>query len=205
MNDKLSQAAKDKADNMLSVGYWSHTAPDGATPWQWIKSAGYDYVNAGENLARGFNTTESIIQAWLDSQSHRANVLNQDYTEVGFAAVNGDMDGQKTTLVVAMYASPARVPNTSSVLASTSASETEQSADFWTKLRRGFQSLTPSLIVTLVLLGITTCVALLAHAYRKNLPKNLRNSWYRHHALYKIAIFAIIALSAVLSYGGGLI
>jgi hypothetical protein len=205
INDKLSQAAKNKAENMLEVGYWSHNAPDGTAPWHWIKSAGYDYINAGENLARGFNTTDSIMQAWLDSQSHRANILNRDYSEVGFAAVNGDMDGRKTTLIVAMYASPASVPNTGNVLAGTSVGETEQAVDFWTKLRRGLQSLTPSLIVTLILLGITTCVALLAHAYRKNLPKSLRQSWYRHHALYKIAIFIIIALSAVLSYGGGLI
>jgi hypothetical protein len=191
---------------MLSVDYWSHNAPDGTTPWQWIEGEGYAYTNAGENLARGFNTTEGIIDAWLESPSHRANVLNRDYTEVGFAAVNGTMSGQKTTLVVAMYARPIGAPNAGNVLASTNVGETETGQiGIFEKLRRGLQSLTPSLIVTLVLLGITTCVALLAHAYRRNLPKALRESWYRHHALYKIGIFAIIAVSAVLSYGGGVI
>jgi hypothetical protein len=206
LSDKLSDAAQKKAENMLSVGYWSHDAPDGTTPWQWIEGEGYAYVNAGENLARGFNTIDGIMDAWLDSPSHRANVLNGNYTEVGFAAVNGAMNGEKTTLVVAMYAQPVGTPNAGNVLAGTNESKIESGqSGVLTKLRRGLQSLTPSLVITLILLGITTCVALLAHAYRRRLPKALRQSWYRHHALYKIGIFAIIAVSAVLSYGGGMI
>jgi hypothetical protein len=66
-------------------------------------------------------------------------------------------------------------------------------------------SLTPSLIVILVILGITTCVALLAHTYRRRLPASLRKSWYRHHAIYKIIFIILLALAAVLSYGGGMI
>ncbi|MDR1033149.1 MAG: hypothetical protein LBL84_04045, partial [Candidatus Nomurabacteria bacterium] len=76
---------------------------------------------------------------------------------------------------------------------------------FWLRLHRGTQAITPSLVITLVLLGIVTCVALLTHAYRNQLPKALRQSWLRHHALYKIAIVAVMAISAILSYGEGMI
>lgn len=205
LNAKLTTAAHKKAENMLSVGYWAHNAPDGTTPWHWIESSGYTYVNAGENLARGFNTTEGIVEAWMESPTHRANILDKDYTEVGFAAVNGVMNGKKTTLIVAFYARPVGAPNAGHVLASTNVGKTETSEGLLTHLRRGVRDLTPSLMITLILLGITTCAAVLAHAYRKKLPKNLRQSWYRHHALYKIGIFVVIALSAVMSYGGGMI
>jgi len=207
LNSKLSNAAHKKAENMLEVGYWAHNAPDGTLPWRWIEDEGYAYSYAGENLARGFNTTEGIMDAWLESPSHRANVLNENYTEVGFAAVNGVMNGERTTLVVAMYAQPIGAPNAGhDGLTSTSESKIESGqTGILTKLHRGLQSLTPSLIMTLVLLGITTCFAVLAHAYRNKLPKNLRQSWYRHHAIYKVGIFIIIALAAVLSYGGGVI
>jgi hypothetical protein len=204
MNQELNQAAQAKASNMLAVGYWSHNAPDGTTPWAFVENAGYKYIDAGENLARGFNTTDAIMTAWMESPSHRANVLGQDYTEVGFAAVNGRLDGRQTTLVVAMYARPIGVPSTGEATTRTNASPTE-STNIWTRLRRGVQSLTPSLLITLIILGITTCVAVLAHVYRRYLPKALRNSWRRHHALYKIAFLVIVAASAVLSYGGGMI
>jgi hypothetical protein len=204
LNNELGEAAHDKAENMLKIGYWSHDAPDGTTPWHWIESAGYAYVNAGENLARGFNSTDGIMQAWMESPTHRANILDKNYTEVGFAAVNGEMQGKNTTLVVAMYARPVGALN-SGVLASTSVSETETSTNIWTNLRRGMRNITPSLMIILILFGITTCVAMLAHAYRNKLPVHLRQSWYRHHAIYKISIFAVITVSAVLSYGGGVI
>jgi hypothetical protein len=204
LNDNLATAARDKAENMLEVGYWSHNAPDGTTPWHWIESTGYLYADAGENLARGFNTTDSIMQAWMESPTHRANVLSKDYTEVGFAAVSGKIDGKDGVLVVAMYARPLGVP-IAGVLANTNASETETDTSLWVRFKRGMNNLTPSLMITLILLGITTCVAMLAHAYRSKLPKHLRESWYRHHAIYKIAIFIIIAVSAILSYGNGAI
>jgi hypothetical protein len=114
------------------------------------------------------------------------------------------MNGQATTLVVAMYARPVGVPNTGDTVGE-KVGVTENADDLWTRLRRGISSLTPSLIVTLVLLGIVTCVALLAHAFRRNLPKSWQKSWKRHHALYKVGLVVFIALCAVLSYGGGMI
>jgi hypothetical protein len=205
LNSELSTAAREKAQNMLDVGYWSHNAPNGTTPWTWITNAGYNYRVAGENLARDFDTADEIMKAWLESPKHRANIMDAQYQEVGFAAVDGTMGGRKTTLVVAMYARPmsaVAVPDTSGV--TTKVGDIEK-PNIWTRLVRGVQSSAPSLMFILVVLGITTCVAVLAHTYRKKLPEHLRKTWYRHHALIKLAFIIFLAVGAILSYGGGMI
>ena len=100
MDSELSIAAQNKASDMLSQNYWAHNAPDGKTPWVFIKAAGYNYVYAGENLARGFDNTDSVVNAWMASPTHRANVLSQNYKDVGFAVVKGKLNGEETVLVV---------------------------------------------------------------------------------------------------------
>ncbi|MDP1629757.1 MAG: CAP domain-containing protein, partial [bacterium] len=86
-------------------GYFSHVGPEGAEPWYWIKKAGYDYVYAGENLARGFIDANSVFNAWMKSAGHRANILNSRYTEIGVAVLSGNMAGRETTLIVQMFGS----------------------------------------------------------------------------------------------------
>jgi hypothetical protein len=105
-NAKLNQAAQAKAQDMINRSYWSHYAPDGTSPWYFITSAGYSYNTAGENLAKDFNTSTGVVNAWMNSPAHRDNILNGGYTETGVAVLNGVLQGQETTLVVAMYASP---------------------------------------------------------------------------------------------------
>jgi len=105
LNGQLSQAAAAKAQDMLAKNYWAHMAPDGGTPWGFIKGAGYSYLYAGENLARGFNSAPEIVNAWMASPSHRDNMLSANYTEVGFAAVPGTLTGAETILVVEMFGS----------------------------------------------------------------------------------------------------
>ncbi|MBF8250352.1 MAG: hypothetical protein HW400_953 [Candidatus Levybacteria bacterium] len=100
INDKLSQAAQDKADDMFAYNYWAHNSPTGKTPWVFIKSSGYKYVYAGENLARGFTAPEDIIKAWMASPDHRANMLSSNYQDVGFAVKLGTLNGEETVLVV---------------------------------------------------------------------------------------------------------
>jgi uncharacterized protein YkwD len=203
LNDNLTKAAELKAKNMFENQYWAHTAPDGTEPWKWIDDANYDYSEAGENLARGFTNADSILAAWLDSPTHRDNILHANYSEVGFAAVDGVLNGKTTTLVVALYAKPA----TGSVLAAheTYLSRVETNETLFEKLKRGLTNLTPSLVFILILLGIAAAASILAHAYRKQLPTNLKKSWYRHHGLYKIAFITVLALGAIMSYGNGLI
>ncbi len=108
INAKLSDAAQAKANDMIAHNYWSHTTPDGSPPWVFITNAGYSYSKAGENLAYGFATSSDTVIGWMNSASHRANLLSKDYTEVGFGFANGsnfNSSGQQT-VVVAMYASP---------------------------------------------------------------------------------------------------
>lgn len=99
-NSELSVAAQNKAKNMFAKNYWAHNSPDGETPWVFFKDANYNYVYAGENLARGFNTSEEVTNAWMSSPDHKANMLSQNYTEVGFAVEIGRLNGEDTVLVV---------------------------------------------------------------------------------------------------------
>lgn len=107
-NTQLTAAAQAKANNMVSQNYWSHNSPNGTSPWSFITNSGYDFQLAGENLAYGFSNSSSVINAWMNSQSHRANVLNPSYNDVGFgiAASNNFMNKGPETIVVAIYAAP---------------------------------------------------------------------------------------------------
>ncbi len=105
INEKLSRAAMEKADNMIENNYFSHTAPDGKTPWHWIEKTGYDYSYAGENLAMDFNQAEKMHEAWMESPTHRANILNKKYKEIGVAVKTGIVDNHSTALVVQMFGS----------------------------------------------------------------------------------------------------
>lgn len=111
LNSQLSSAASAKASHMLANNYWAHTAPDGTSPWNFVSGSGYAYSVAGENLAKGFYSSDGVINAWMASATHKANVLGTGYQDVGYAVVNGVLLGQETTLVVAMYAAPAPAPS----------------------------------------------------------------------------------------------
>jgi len=105
-SDKLTVAAAAKAQDMFAKQYWAHTAPDGTQPWNFIKTAGYSYQVAGENLARDFSITNEMVGAWMASPTHRANIMNSRYSEIGIAVVNGTLEGVETTLVVQMFGLP---------------------------------------------------------------------------------------------------
>jgi len=105
-NKKLEQAAYLKAQDMFKKNYWAHYAPDGTTPWQFILATGYRYQYAGENLAKNFLFSKDVVDAWMASEKHRENILRKEYTDVGFAVVNGVLNGEQTTLVVQLFATP---------------------------------------------------------------------------------------------------
>lgn len=106
LNTNLSQAAMAKGEDMFADQYWSHTAPDGTQPWAFIHQAGYEYKVAGENLARDFSNTPNMVAAWMASPTHKANMINAQYKEIGVAVIDGVLDGYETTLVVQMFGSP---------------------------------------------------------------------------------------------------
>ena len=91
---------------MFAKNYWSHYGPDGATPWDFILSSGYQYEYAGENLAKNFLFSQGVIDAWMRSSSHRDNILRKEYAEVGYAVLNGVLNGEETTIVVEMFGKP---------------------------------------------------------------------------------------------------
>lgn len=99
-NSKLEVAARLKAEDMASKGYFAHNSPDGKTPWYWFEKAGYDYAAAGENLAVNFTDSKDVTEAWMRSPSHRANILNGNYTEIGIATARGTYKGKDAIFVV---------------------------------------------------------------------------------------------------------
>src|SRR3989338_5912161 len=103
----LTKAAAAKAADMLKNQYFAHTSPSGVTPWDWVRGAGYDYRYGGENLAVHFEEAEDVEAGWLASASHRANIVNQNYTEIGVGVANGFFEGAPTTFVVQMFGAPA--------------------------------------------------------------------------------------------------
>lgn len=108
VNAKLAAAAQAKANDMAARNYWSHNTPDGNPPWVFISNAGYSYDQAGENLAYGFANSVDTVKGWMNSPSHRENMLKKAFTEVGFGftnAANYNNDGQET-IIVAMYGTP---------------------------------------------------------------------------------------------------
>lgn len=105
-NSELDAAALKKGQDMFSQQYWAHTSPVGKEPWSFMKEAGYEYQAAGENLARDFSVTSDMVQAWMNSPTHRANVVNPKYTEIGVAVIDGTLQGYETTLVVQMFGQP---------------------------------------------------------------------------------------------------
>ena len=87
VNAELSAAALDRIDDMFAKHYFSHVSPDGIQPWQWVDKRGYDYHAMGENLAVGYSSAESVVDGWMHSPEHRANVLKPAFDEVGVAVV----------------------------------------------------------------------------------------------------------------------
>lgn len=104
-NSKLSLAAKAKAEDMLAKNYFSHTSPEGVMPWKWIDGESYDYGYAGENLAMDFQSAEKMEDAWMKSPTHRANILNEKYKDIGVAVKAGSINGSETILAVVMFGS----------------------------------------------------------------------------------------------------
>lgn len=104
-NGKLAAAASAKAASMEAEDYWAHNSPSGKTPWFFISGAGYRYVYAGENLARDFADAGSVVDAWMKSPSHKDNILDKNFKEIGVAVTSGKLGGKDGILVVQMFGS----------------------------------------------------------------------------------------------------
>lgn len=105
VNEKLSQAAEEKIDDMIKNDYFAHTSPDGVAPWTWFEKVGYDYKFAGENLAINFSNAAEQQAAWMKSETHRKNILSSDYKEIGAAVRKGIINGKSVTITVQEFGS----------------------------------------------------------------------------------------------------
>ena len=109
-NTTLDQAAQLKAKHMAENEYFSHFSPKGVSPWHWFNQTGYVYAHAGENLAIHFTDSSEVVEAWMDSPTHRENIVNGMYTEIGVGTAKGKFDGYDTVYVVQLFGAPAIPP-----------------------------------------------------------------------------------------------
>ena len=84
---ELSRVARYKSQDMRDKGYFSHTSPTYGTPFQMIRAFGLSYRTAGENIARGYSTPQAVVNGWMNSSGHRANILNASFTKIGVGYV----------------------------------------------------------------------------------------------------------------------
>lgn len=113
----LTMAARLKVDDMVKKGYFSHQGPDGSMAWSWMDKVNYSYSYAGENLAVNFFDARDVVKAWMNSPTHRENILNSNFTEVGIAAARGTWEGKETVFVVQMFGTPSAPDQISTDLA----------------------------------------------------------------------------------------
>jgi uncharacterized protein YkwD len=83
MNDKLHTAAYNHSADMIARDFFSHTNPDGKNPGARLNDVGYSWSGYGENIAAGYSSPESVVDGWMNSSGHRANILNCNFTEIG--------------------------------------------------------------------------------------------------------------------------
>lgn len=86
-NWELSRIARYKSQDMLDKGYFSHTSPTYGSPFQMITAFGLSYRTAGENIAKGYATPQAVVNGWMNSSGHRANILNASYQQIGVGYV----------------------------------------------------------------------------------------------------------------------
>ena len=103
VEDKLlDKAAQAKADDMAARGYFAHIY-QGKTGWDFIKQANYKYWVAGENLGVDFYDSESLVQAWMNSPSHKRNVIDPRFKHIGIGIADGMFQGHRTKFVVEFF------------------------------------------------------------------------------------------------------
>lgn len=213
-NSTLDAAAQTKADDMAARNYWAHNTPDGKEPWVFIDQAGYRYFKAAENLAYGFDSSNTAVIGWMNSPSHRANVLDGDLKEVGFGIANiPNYQGKgPETVVVAMYGTPAvlagttanEVPLPVESFASTTPAPTAEKRITYAQMLTGGSAPWIS-FATGLLMGLIAMYLVLKHA--RSLGRTLRNGerFILHHPLLDTTLVALLALATVVAQTAGVI
>lgn len=102
-NERLNRVAIAKLQDMFNRQYFSHTNPDGEKIWPLLAKFNYDYSYAGENLAMNFFSAEDVVDAWMNSEKHKENIVSPNYNDVGVAVGTGQLHGKSVSLVVQVF------------------------------------------------------------------------------------------------------
>lgn len=106
-NGKLDAIAMERLEDMFKKQYFDHISPEGLAASDIAEDIGYEFISIGENIALGnFKDDKALVQAWMDSPGHRANILNDGYTEIGIAVKKGIYEEHETWIGVQIFARP---------------------------------------------------------------------------------------------------
>lgn len=213
----LTAAAQAKANDMVANNYWAHNSPDGKSPWSFITAAGYQYQEAGENLAYGFDGAAETVAGWMNSTEHRANILNADYQNVGFGVARSqNYQGRgNQTVVVAEYGLPTaaaanisfQVPDPPSV---EGAKNKLVAKDISTKPISRIEILTGgqalwSLLAISAMAGAAFMYLLTKHGLKIKKYIHEGEAYVHHHPIVDIVAVAMITVAVLLTRTGGFI
>lgn len=206
-NAKLAAAAQAKAEDMVSRNYFSHDTPDGSPPWFFATSQLYAYDKLGENLAAGFRDEGSTLAGWMASSSHRQNILDPTFSEVGFGVAESanytSAGSGPMTVVVAFYGDPSASSTPTIGVVKGAQSPSKTSAAQLALASLPFAQVA-SFIAVFVLLGATG-VWLSRHvrSFRQAIKRG--EKFATRHPLFDLGLLIIAAIGYLLTQTAGLI
>jgi len=200
LNPELSAAAAQKAADMFARNYWAHVSPVGTQPWYFITTAGYTYRYAGENLARDFSEAQAVVDAWMASPSHRDNLLNSHYQDIGITVVDGTLDGRETTLVVQMLgtklsAAPSVAQAAVTIVKPVQAASTTSTMNYEPKTINPFD-ITKLVSLGLIVIFIAVLTIDVISAYRSKIVR-----WTSKSFAHLLFLLALLIAALIISKG----
>jgi len=206
INPRLDAAAEAKAQDMAQRNYWSHNTPDGKEPWVFVTGQNYNYQKLGENLAAGFSDEKAAVKGWMASPSHKDNLLDPTFKEVGFGVAQisnyGAAGGGPMTIVVAFYGEPASGgPIISTVKGDNASSNVSLAQLALAKLP--IVGLATNLVILMTVAALAIWLGRHIRIIKRALKKGEKYAF--SHPFLDIGLITIAALSYLLSRTAGLI
>ncbi len=203
LNSTLSDAAQAKANILAKNNVWTHDLPGYSNPWAFIVNQGYDYSAIGENLAYGFSSGDQVVNAWFNSSDHKTNLLNSNFSEVGYgiAESNNFQNKGPEVIIVADYATPSNFESPSYINDSL-VQPAYLNVNRLMTLNSTFYWLS---IITAVLIGFS--IAVVYFQYRKKVNKIAKNSRsiVLSHPGFNLLIITLVVFIFLLTRNTGFI